>query len=92
MITTEMLMVFSAGRLPMWIGLYDGAAPTSNLVYPGMEIDDKYPFENKLEYLKFLLKISRMRNRGEAPPEVLLKQALETGRLAGISEEELNKL
>ena len=57
-----------------------------------MEIDDKYPFENKLEYLKFLLKISRMRNREEDPPEVLLKQALEMGRLAGISKEELNKL
>jgi hypothetical protein len=57
-----------------------------------MEIDDKYPFENKLEYLKFVLKISRIRNRGEDPPEVLLKQAVEVGRLAGVSEEELNKL
>ena len=57
-----------------------------------MEIDDKYPFENKLEYLKFVLKISRIRNRGDEPPEALLKQAFETGRLAGISEEELKKL
>ena len=57
-----------------------------------MEIDEKYPFENKLEYLKFLLKISRMRNRGDDPTEVLLKQAVEVGRLAGIPEEELNKL
>ena len=57
-----------------------------------MEIDDRYPFENKLEYLKFLLKISRIRNRGDDPPEVLLKQAVEAGRLAGITEEELNKL
>ena len=57
-----------------------------------MEIDDKYPFENKLKYLKFLLKISRIRNRRDDPPEVLLKQAVETGRLVGISEEELNKL
>jgi hypothetical protein len=57
-----------------------------------MEIDDKYPFENKLKYLKLLLKISRIRNRGDDPPEVLLKQAVETGRLVGISEEELNKL
>jgi len=57
-----------------------------------MEIDDKYPFENKLEYLKFLLKISRIRNRGDNPPEVLLKQAVEMGLLAGICEEELNKL
>jgi hypothetical protein len=57
-----------------------------------MEIDDKYPFENKLEYLKFLLIISRIRYRGEDPPEVLLEQAIKMGGLAGISEEELNKL
>ena len=57
-----------------------------------MEIDDKYPFGSKLEYLKFLLKISRIRNRGDVPSEVLLKRAVEAGRLAGISEEELNKL
>lgn len=57
-----------------------------------MEIDDKYPFENKLEYLKLVLKISRIRNRGDKPPQALLKQALEMGRLAGISEDELNRL
>ena len=57
-----------------------------------MEIDDKYPFENKLEYLKLVLKISRIRNQGDDLPEALLKQAFETGRLAGISEEELNTL
>jgi hypothetical protein len=57
-----------------------------------MEIDDKYPFENKLEYLKLVLKISRIRNRGDKPPETLLKQAFEMGRLAGISEDELNRL
>ena len=57
-----------------------------------MEIDDKYPFEDKLEHLKLVLKISRIRNRGDDPPEALLKQAFETGRLAGIAEEELTKL
>jgi hypothetical protein len=57
-----------------------------------MEIDDRYPFENKLEYLKFVLKISRIRNQGEDAPEALLKQASEVGRLAGISEDELNQL
>ncbi len=57
-----------------------------------MEIDDKYPFENKLEYLKFVLKISRIRNRGDDPPGELLKQAVEMGRLTGIPEDELNKL
>ena len=57
-----------------------------------MEIDDKYLFENKLEYLKLVLKISRIRNRGDDPPEALLKQSFEMGRLAGISEDELNRL
>jgi hypothetical protein len=57
-----------------------------------MEIDDKYPVENKLEYLKLVFKISRIRNRGDDPPQALLKQAFETGRLAGISEDELNRL
>lgn len=57
-----------------------------------MEIDDKYPVENKLEYLKLVFKISRIRSRGDDPPQALLKQAFETGRLAGISEDELNRL
>jgi hypothetical protein len=57
-----------------------------------MEIDDKYPFENKLEYLKLVLKISRIRNQGHGPPAALLKKAFEIGILAGISEDELNKL
>ena len=57
-----------------------------------MEIDDKFSFENKIEYLKFVLKISRIRNRGDDPPNALVKQAVEMGRLAGISEDELNKL
>lgn len=56
-----------------------------------MEIDTKYPFENKLEYLKLVLKISRIRYRGDDPPQALLKQAVETGRLAGVSEAELKK-
>ena len=57
-----------------------------------MEIDVKYLFAHKLEYLKLVLKISRIRNRGDDPPEALLKQAFEMGRLAGISEDELNRL
>jgi len=57
-----------------------------------MEIDAKYPFENKLEYLKLVLKISRIRNRGDDTPRALLEQAVETGRLAGVSEAELNKI
>lgn len=57
-----------------------------------MEIDDKYPLENKLEYLKLFLKISRIRYRGDDPPQALLKQAYKTGCLAGVPEEELDKI
>ena len=57
-----------------------------------MEIDDHHPFENKLKYLKLLLEISKMRNHGDDPPEALLKKAHHMGRLAGVSEEELQNL
>ena len=57
-----------------------------------MEIDDKYHFKNKLDYVKLLLEISRIRYRGEDPPEEFLNQARELGQLIGVSEEELNNL
>lgn len=57
-----------------------------------MEIDDKYHFKNKLDYVKLLLKISRIRYRGEDPPEEFLNKARELGQLIGVSEEELNNL
>ena len=57
-----------------------------------MKIDTKYTFENKLEYLKLVLKISKIRYGGDDPPQALLKQAVETCRLAGVSEAELNKI
>ena len=57
-----------------------------------MEIDDKYHFKNKLDYIKLLLEISRIRYRGEDPPEEFLNQARELGQLIGVSEEELNNL
>ena len=55
-----------------------------------MEIDDKYHFKNKLDYVKLLVKISRIRYRGEDPPEEFLNQARELGQLIGVSKEELN--
>ena len=57
-----------------------------------MEIDDKHLFEHKLEYVKLLVKISRIRYRGEDPPEQDLTQARKLGQLIGVSEEELNNL
>ena len=57
-----------------------------------MKIDDQYLFEYKLDYVKLLVKISRIRYRGEDPPEEFLSQARELGQLIGVSEEELNNL
>jgi hypothetical protein len=57
-----------------------------------MEIDDKIPFKQKLDYLKLALKISKIRCQGDEPPKELLQQAHEMGQLAGISEQELKNL
>ena len=57
-----------------------------------MEIHDKSLLKLKKDYLKLSLKIYTMRYRGEEPSKELLQQALELGRLAGISEIELKSL
>ena len=57
-----------------------------------MKIDNKYLLENKLDYLKLTLKISKLRYHGDVPPKKLLQQAYEIGRLAGISELELKNI
>jgi hypothetical protein len=57
-----------------------------------METNNKYRFDLKLDYLKLVLKISKIRHHGEEPPRKLLLRAHKIGRLAGISEEELKNL
>ncbi len=57
-----------------------------------MEIDDRIPFKQKLDYLKLVLKISKIRYQGDEPSKELLQQAYEIGRLIGISEQELERL
>jgi hypothetical protein len=57
-----------------------------------IKMDDKYLLDNKLDYLKLTLKISKLRYHGDEPPEELLQQAYEIGQLAGISEIELNSI
>jgi hypothetical protein len=57
-----------------------------------MEINDKYLFQRKLEYLKLLLKIIRLRNHGDDLPEEILSQACKLGQLTGVSEQELINL
>jgi hypothetical protein len=57
-----------------------------------MEIDDKYLFKNKLDYIKLVLKIIRIRNLRDDPPGEILSQARKLGQLTGVSAEELNNL
>ena len=57
-----------------------------------METDDKNLAELKHDYLNLVLKISKLRYRGEEPPFELIIQAQQIGRLARISEHQLNKL
>jgi hypothetical protein len=57
-----------------------------------MELDDKIDVKHKIYYLKLALKISKIRYKGNEPPQKLMQQAHEIGRLAGISEQELKNL
>ena len=57
-----------------------------------MEIAQKTLFRKNLDYLKLVLKISKLRYKGQEPPKKLLQQAREIGRLAGISKQELYNL
>ena len=57
-----------------------------------MEIDDKIHLKRELEYLKLVLKISKLRSKGEEPPFELIMQAQDIGRLAHISEHQIDKL
>ena len=57
-----------------------------------MEIDDKYPFKYKLEFLKLTIKISKLRYHCKEPDKDLLLEAQKIGHLAGIPAEELSNL
>lgn len=57
-----------------------------------METEDKNLTELKREYLNLVLKISKLRYKGKEPPFELIMQAQEIGRLALISEHQLDKL
>ena len=57
-----------------------------------MKIDKNDLLDHKLDYLKLTLKISKLRYHAAEPPEELLRQAYEIGRLVGISEMELESI
>ena len=56
-----------------------------------MEIDDKHLAKLKRDYLNLVLKISKLRYNGEEPPFELIKHAQDIGRLAHISEQQIDK-
>ncbi len=83
----SMLMLLSLG------GLAGGAIlKTKNFKRIIMELAEKIPFKQNLDYLKLVLKISKLRYKGQEPSKKLLQQAREIGRLAGISKQELYNL
>jgi hypothetical protein len=57
-----------------------------------VEIDDKNLAKLKNDYLNLVLKISKFRNKGEEPPFELIIKAQKIGRLAHISEKQLDNL
>ena len=57
-----------------------------------MEIDGKNLTKLKRDYLNLVLKISKLRSKGEEPPFELITQAQGIGRLAHISEHQIDKL
>ena len=57
-----------------------------------MNTDEGAILQHKLDYLKLILKISKLRYHGEEPHTDLLMQAREVGCLAGIAHEELDRL
>ena len=57
-----------------------------------MEIDDKNLAKLKRDYLNLVLKISKLRSKGKEPPFELITQARGIGRLAHISEHQIDKL
>ena len=57
-----------------------------------MEACDKNLAKLKNDYLKIVLKISKFRNEGKESPFELIIQAQEIGRLANVSEYQIDKL
>ncbi len=55
-----------------------------------MDSIDKKCFEHSRRYLSLQYLITQKRLNGEQPSKDLIMQAQEVGRLAGISEDELN--
>jgi hypothetical protein len=78
------------GHCP-WV-VSQGGHPKHIILGIDMRIDDKIELKNNIDYLKLALKISMLRLKGDEPPNELIHHAHEIGRLAGVSEQELNSL
>ena len=80
-------MLFISGR-----PFFGGHPKDLNLKKINMENDDKNLAKLKRNYLNLVLNISKFRYKGEEPPFELIMQAQEIGRLAHISEHQIDKL
>lgn len=80
-------MLFISGR-----PFFGGHPKDLNLKKINMENDDKNLAKLKRNYLNLVLKISKLRYKGKEPPFELIMQAQKIGRLAHISEHQLDKL
>lgn len=75
-----------------WVASLGSHPKHLNLQKINMETDDKNLAKLKRDYLNLVLKISKLRYKGKEPPFELIMQAQEIGRLAHISEHQLDKL
>ena len=57
-----------------------------------MKIHDKNINKFKLEYIKLLFEIKKIRYKGDDPSIEMLSQACELGKLTGVSKQELRNL
>ena len=74
------------------VASYRGHPKHKNLELVTLKIDDKNLAKFKRDYLNLVLKISKLRSKGEEPPFELIMQAQDIGRLAHISEHQIDKL
>ena len=85
------MMIKPEKAICSWVVPPSGCFQTHNFLEMNMKMDEKYLLDNKLDYLKLTLKISKLRYHGDEPPEELLQQGYEIGRLIDIPEMELKK-
>ena len=75
-----------------WVASLEGYPKHLNLQKIKMETADKKLAKLKRDFFNLVLEISKLRYKGKEPPFALIMQAQKIGRLAHISEHQLDKL